>query len=215
MFADRILTDNISLERVSALVGNNIGVAAGSVEVCEDKRRLVIRDIGHVTAGRLCFAPDNIEKLVIAHEIHELCGLGRKLVIHLSSGFQNLLRSADGCGISLSEVHTLVIVHQVIQPEALSSSLVELFRERNKILLHLLPELRDIASVIAVAHHSRVAERQIVLVPHGLALMRAVLHEPVIQIVQLFLIFRKERRKGLVRFLADRAVTAVQIRPHQ
>ena len=73
MLIDRVICNDISLECVSALMCDDIGVAAGAVEIGKNERRSVIRQIGHITACFLGFSAKYIKQIVVTHEVHELC----------------------------------------------------------------------------------------------------------------------------------------------
>ena len=57
-----------------------------------------------------------------------------------------------------------------------------------KILLHLLPEGGHLVTAVAVSPHPRIAQRQIGIVSHRLALLRAAPDQPVVDLLDLLLI---------------------------
>ncbi len=173
VLADRIVRHQITLEGMPALMGDHIHVAAGAVEIGEDERRPVIRQIGHIAACLLGFPAEHIEQLVLAHKVHERSGLRRERAVHLPSGSQNLLRRADRSRIALLKIDAFVDVAQPVQTESSPAGLMNPLREGHKILLHLLPEGGHLVAAVAVSPHPRVAQRQIGIVPHRLALLRA------------------------------------------
>ena len=215
VLADRIVRHQITLEGMPALMGDHIHVAAGAVEIGEDERRPVIRQIGHIAACLLGFPAEHIEQLVLAHKVHERSGLRRERAVHLPSGSQNLLRRADRSRIALLKIDAFVDVAQPVQTESSPAGLMNPLREGHKILLHLLPEGGHLVAAVAVSPHPRVAQRQIGIVPHRLALLRAAPDQPVVDLLDLLLIRGIEGGHTVPRRLTDRPVRTAQIRRHQ
>ena len=108
MLTNRILHRDITLEGMSAFMRDHIHISAASVEVRKDKRGIIVRKICHVTAGLFCLSAKNIEKLIFAHEIHELTGLRRKLPVHPLPRCKYLIRSSGRLRIALREVNAFI-----------------------------------------------------------------------------------------------------------
>ena len=212
---DRILAGEIALEGMAAFMGYDIYVTAGPVEVCKNEGRIIDRHIGHIAPGSLGLAAQHIEQLVLHHEIIELFGLGGKLAVHLPARRKNLLRAAEGRGISVIKIYRIVDIAQLLKPQPLSSAVMELLRKGNQILLHLLPEGLHLLLAVTVAHHLVIAQLHKILISHLLGLSGAVLHQLIIQLVQLLHVGHEEIALSLPRRLSDISVRIDQVRPHQ
>ena len=92
VFLDRILTCHVPLKGMTALMSDDIQIPARPVKVCKNKRRMVIRQIGHVAARTLCLAAKHIEQLIFQHKIKKFLRLLRHIPVHHLSGLQDLLR---------------------------------------------------------------------------------------------------------------------------
>ena len=215
MFPDRILRRQISLERMSALVGHDIHISAGSVKVRKDKRRLVIRKIGHIAADCLRLSSEDIHQLIFHHKVKEFPGFRRKLPVHLLSRRQDLFRCTFRLWISLRSEYLLVRPGHNVHSKTISALLVHFFRKRHKNLFHLTAQIFHLFPSIAVSLHSQIAQRCIGFKSKLPRLLRAVFHQPVIQLIQ----FLSDALKKFVllfrRLSADSRIRAGQIRSQQ
>ena len=142
---------------MTAFMSYDINVTFCAVKVCKDKRRIVVGQVGHIAARSFGLSAENIEKLVLHHEVKEFLGFGRKLCVHLLSVLQNIFGSADGLGISFLKINTFVNVGKLFQTQSLSSSVMQLFCKRHEILLNLIAEVLHLILAVAVALHTVVA----------------------------------------------------------
>ena len=215
MLPDRIRAGQISLEGMSALMGDHVHIRAGAVKVCKDKGRIIVGHIGHISAGTLVLAPKHIKQTVLHHKIVKFPGLRGKLTVHLTPCLQDLLRRSLGRCISVRIEHGSVIQLQLIQTQTLSSLLVKLFREGHKVFLHLRTECLHLLLAVAVTPHAVIPQLHIVLIPHLLRLLRAVLHQLVIDLVQLIRIGPEKRTHSLPCSLSHLPIRAHQVRTQQ
>jgi len=70
------VTGFISLETMSKLVGQDIDVTAGAIEVREDNRAFMNGEISHIATALLPWLGVKEEKMVINHEVEEIIGVG-------------------------------------------------------------------------------------------------------------------------------------------
>ena len=215
MLADGIFRSDKSLERMAAFVGDNVRIPAGPVKVREDKRRLVVRQIGHVAASLLGLAADDVKQFVVTHEVHEPAGLRRQFIVHQAAGFQDLSRIAHRLRIALGKINSLIFKMKMIQSEPDPSSLMQLLCKWDEIALYLLSELPDILTPVAVSLHAGIPEIQIVLSAHRSCLLCAVFHQAVIDVIQLFPVLCKELGILFPCFHTDLPVLIVKIGIHQ
>ena len=82
-----------------------------------------------------------------------------------------------------------------------------------EILLDLPAESLYLVLAVAVAVHPVIPQFQIILVTHGSGLCGTVLHQFVVDTVQLFLIFQEKRAHLLPGLSADAAIRVYQIGP--
>ena len=169
---------------MAALMRDDIGVGRRSVEVCKDERDFIIRKLCHVSSSLLRLAPVHVEKSVFAHEVHELAGFLRKIVIKPASCLENFIRRADGLRISVGEVHILIVTTQPVKLQVLTAALLQFLRIGNKVIADLSAELLKVASSPAVAHHAAITEGEVIPVSEGLSLLRAVLYQFIIEIIE-------------------------------
>ena len=104
----------VGLERVPGLMCQHVDVCGGAVEIGEDKRRLVFRQRGTITAEVLVLARHEIEQLVFGHEIKEFYCLGRKIGVHLARLFHKFFRRSDGRCVAVGKHKLFVVIAQFI-----------------------------------------------------------------------------------------------------
>ena len=71
MFPNRISCYHKSLKCMSALMCDHICISTRSIEICKNKRSLIIREIRHISAGFFGFTPQHIKQVIVTHKIHE------------------------------------------------------------------------------------------------------------------------------------------------
>ena len=215
MLSDRILCSEIPLKRMTTLMRDDVHITAGTVKVSEDKRCMVERQIGHVTASFLGLAAQYVKQLVLHHEIKKFRSLRGQLTVHLLACCHDLFRGAGGRRVAVLEIYLLVDIAELLQTQTLSSAVMQFFREGYKILFDLLTESLYLVLTIAVTIHTVIAQFQIILVTHGSGLCGTVLHQFVVNGIQLLLIFPEKVTHFLPCLSADIAVAIHQIGPQQ
>lgn len=76
----------ITLEGMAALMGDDIHIPAGAVEVGKDKGRMEIRHVSHIAAHFFVLARQYLQKMIIQHEIEKFSGLLGELPVHFLTG---------------------------------------------------------------------------------------------------------------------------------
>ena len=94
---------------MAGFVGQYIHITGGSIKVAEDERGFIIGDLGAVAARGLAIAGKHIKQLVLKHKVNELRRLGRKLLVHLLAGRQNLIRGALRYGVAIRKADRLIV----------------------------------------------------------------------------------------------------------
>ena len=171
---------------VASLVGYDLHVARRAVEVGEDEGAVVAAEGGAVAAAGLALAGENVQQLVIVHEVDELGGLAAQLVIELAPGGEDVVRRALGLRVAAAELEGVVgVVHRVGLAEALGLAAVDGVGQGDDVLDNGLAEGLDVLLRVAVALHAVVAEGNVVAVAELLSHRVAQVHQLVIDGVQL------------------------------
>ena len=215
MLSDRILCSEIPLKRMTTLMRDDVHISAGTVKVSEDKRCMVQRQISHVTASFLGLAAQYVKQLVLHHEIKKFRSLRGQLTVHLLSCCHDLFRGSGGCRVAILKIYLLIDITELLQTQSLSSAVMQLLCKGYEILLDLPAESFYLVLAVAVAVHAVISQLQVILVTHGSGLCGTVLHQFVVDTVQLFLIFQEKVTHLLPCLSADIAVGIHQIGPQQ
>ena len=215
MLENRILRREIPLKSVSAFVCNHINIPCRSVEIRENKRHPIIRKHIHIASRALILSSQHIEELHFPHLPHELCRFRRKRGIHLLAGLHNLFRCSVWLRISFREEDVLIIVVEVRQPESLSSLFLEFFHKGNQIPFHLEAKIRNILLIVTIANHSGIAKFGKIRIAQKSSLLRPILHECIIEGIQLFSMLLKEGTVLLPCLLPGLSILRNQERTHK
>ena len=205
----------IALERVTGLVGHDLDIVLGVIEVRENERRVVIRNFRTVAAALLALGGEQVHEFIVNHVIEELGGLRGTPLVKMLCRRDNVVRRALRLRIARAELHRIVgVAHRVGLAEALCLSLVDLDRHRHHVLLYGLAELLDIGLVIAVSLHAAVADRQEIVVAELFADGISKVHQLVIESVKLFLVVLVPLSLRLPGCEASRIVRVILKRRH-
>ncbi len=171
---------------MSCLVGHHLHVMLRSVEVCEDKRHLVIGNAGAEAAACLAFRRKNIQQLPVQHHAEELAGLRTQFVIELPALRQNIVRRPYRSRIAGTECQCVICkAHRVFLTKTLRLLLIDLRRHRHQIFHHGRTELLHVFLRIAVAHHPVVTKLHITIVAQLASHLIPQMHKLVIQTVKI------------------------------
>ena len=137
MLTNRVLCCQISLKSMTAFMCHNIYITACSVEIGKNKRRFIIRNIGHIAAYCLCFSSEHIKKLIVHHKIKKFLGFRRKFLIHLLPCLKDFLRCSFRLWISFWTVYHLICIRKFRQSQTLFSFFKNTFCKRNPYFFYL------------------------------------------------------------------------------
>ena len=83
---------------MAGLVGHDLDVVLGAVEVGKNKRHFVIAQARAVATARLAGGGQHVHELVVQHFVEEHAGLGGKLLIELFALLEDASASPPGGG---------------------------------------------------------------------------------------------------------------------
>ena len=169
--------DAVGVEGVAGLMRQHVHVAGGAVEIGEDERHLVLRQIGAVAAGGLAGLGEHVEQFHVEHGVDELRRFGAQLMIHPLSGGEDLLRRALGLRVSVGEEELVVVQADAVHADAFLLCLLALGNDGDHVPCDLLTEGRDILRRVAVAAEAVVAELDVVLVAETAAALSVALFD--------------------------------------
>ena len=176
---------------MATFMGDDVHISACSVEVCKNKRRLEIWNIGHIAALTLCFSSEHVKKFVLHHKIKKFLCLRRQFTVHFLSCRKNFLRRSDRRRISIREIDVCINIGKLLHTNTLSALLVEFIGKWDKVFLHLFPEIFDHFLVITVAVHTVITKLHIILIAKLSCLLGSVFHHLIVNLVD-FICNRQE-----------------------
>lgn len=92
---------------MAGLMGHNLHIVLGAVEVGKDEGHLIIAQTGAVAAARLAGGGQHIHQLIVQHFVEELAGLGGKLLIEFLPCRRIASASPAGLGLPLRNIRAL------------------------------------------------------------------------------------------------------------
>ena len=116
-------------------MGDDVHISACSVEVCKNKWRLEIWNIGHIAALTLCFSSEHVKKFILHHKIKKFLCLWRQFTVHFLSCRKNFLRCSDRRRISIREIDICINIRKLLHANTLSALLVEFIGKRDKVFV--------------------------------------------------------------------------------
>ena len=162
----------------------------GAVKVGKDKGNLIIGDAGAVATAAFAFGGKNIQQFIVQHHAEEFAGLGRKLIIELATHGKDLIRCADGLGIAGAEFQRVIgKAHRIFFAQTLRLLAINAVRHRHQILHNRLAKLLYIFLGVAVAAHAVVSQRGITFIAQLFAHFITQMHQLIVKIIQLSLVF--------------------------
>ena len=200
-------------EGVARLVGEHVHIPGGAVEVGEDEGVAVVRQAGAVAAGGFALFGQHVEQLVFEHEVDKGSGLGGELLVHLLAGGQNLLWGALGHGGAVFEFQGVVVELKIGDAQAPGLPVLQLFGEGHQVPYHRVPEGGDVLRGVAVPALAQEAQLHEVLEAQLPGLFRAVLHQLVVEVVELLPVLVEEGALGLQSRPASGPVGALLVGP--
>ena len=203
--ADFLVPLEVEVEPVPALMGHDVGVLGGTVEVGEDERRPVRLEERAIPAGLLALPGGHVVQAVVQEEVNVLLRFRRQPGEHLPGLLQAELLVPQGHRVAFQEADAVPGV-EVLQTQTLPAALVQPGPHGYQRLLHLLPEACHVLRRVADAAHPPVAQRHIVGIAQQLRLTVPVVHQLVVQLLQLLPLLLPGGSHGLVHGLPDRPV---------
>ena len=198
----------VKCKGVAGLVGQNIHVIRGAVEVGENKRHLVGRERGAVATGCLAVTGENVEHLAVEHGLDEFPGLRAEILIHGLARSKDLLRRSLRLGVAVGEAELIVVDAQSIHADTLALGFLDLGDDGHQIRGDLVAELLQFLCAVAVAAQTVIAQLDVVVVAQHSALGVAVFHQLVIDLVQLLPVGIEDLALSLKGCAADGAIRA-------
>ena len=172
-------------EGVARLVGDDLDVVLGAVEVCEDEGDLIVHDRGAVAAAGFALRGEHVHQAVAQHLAEEHRRLRAELAVELHALCQNVVRRARRTRVSAAELQRGVgKAHRILLADALGLTAIDLRRDGDDIFPHRGAEGLDVLLRVAVSAHAVIAELGIAVVAELAAHRVAQLHELVIDAVE-------------------------------
>ena len=151
---------------VARLVGDDLDVALGAIEVGKDEGHVVIGEGGAVAAARLAGGGQHVEQLAVHHGAEEGAGLGGEFVVEFLPHGQNVIGAAHRARVAGAEHQRLVgIAQRVGNAQPLGLGAADAVGQRHQVLDDGGAELFNVRLGVAVALHAVVAQRGVALVP--------------------------------------------------
>ena len=143
---------------MAGLMGHDLHIVLGAVEVGKDEGHLIIAQTGAVAAARLAGGGQHIHQLIVQHFVEEFAGLGGKLLIEFFALPQDRIGIARRLGVAAAEHQGVVRhVHRVLLAKAAGLLPVDAVRQRHQIFDNGCTELFNVCLGVAVAAHAVVA----------------------------------------------------------
>ena len=170
---------------MAEFVGKDVDVAGGAVEVGEDERGLILREVGHIAARLFARLGFQIKHVVIGHKAEEERGLRREFVIHLLRGLDLIGGRAKRDWVAIFEGDPHVIDVGILDARAFELGLHELAGDRGHDLADLLAVRGDHLRGVVITAHADVAKLNVVLVAKLFGHLIAEFHELIVDVLDL------------------------------
>ena len=194
---------------MSGLVGHDVHVAGGAVEVRKDERLLVLRELRAVAAAPLVLAGIDVEGVVINHHVDEFAGLLAHGVVHLACSSEYLGLAASGNGVAAGDYDVVIVELVVVDAEALGVLGAQAGDDGDDVIQHVIAESLDLVLIVVDAPHAVVAQLDVVLVAHLLGHAVADVDHAVVDVVQLSAVLLEHLTEDFVCLAAGLAVVAL------
>ena len=208
---EAVVGDEVGVERVPGLVGHNVHVAGGAVEVRKDEGLLVQRELRAVAAAPLVLAGVDVEGVVVDHHVDELAGLLAHGVVHLARRGKDRGLAARGDGIAAGDDDVVIIELVVVDAEALGVFGAQTGYDGDDVHQHVLAEGLDLVLIVVDAPHAVVAQLDIVLVAHFLGHAVADVNHAVVDVVQLCAVLLEHLAEDFVCLATGLTVVALGV----
>ena len=155
---------------MTGLVGDDLDIVLGAVEVGKNERHFVIIQAGAVAAARLAGGGEQVHQLVVQHLVEELGGFGGQLLVELFALSHDGIGITAGFGVAAAE-HQGVVggVHRVLLAQAPGLLAVDAVGHGDEVFHHSSAEFFHISLGVAVAAHAVVAQGSVAFVPQFFA----------------------------------------------
>ena len=144
---------------MTSLVSNYFNIISCTVEIRENKRKLVISKFSTISTSGLTFFAQDIHKLIFKHCVNKFSGFWWKLVIKFTPGINNILGSALRQWISVTEFKCSIGKgKRVFHSGSLSLFTVKSVCNRNYIFQYRAAEPSNIFRSIAIPCHLKISK---------------------------------------------------------
>jgi hypothetical protein len=130
VFRNLDVAGEVGLEAVPKLMGEDIHVAGGPIEIGEDDRAFVNREIRHVAAALLAGFRVEEEQMVIHHEVEEIIRVRGKPLVHFLGVLDFFVGGAEGDRIAALEHEAQIIELRALDAGALGLLAYQLIGQR-------------------------------------------------------------------------------------
>ena len=200
-----IVSNEIGVEGVARLVGDDIHISGSAVEVGENEGLLKFRKFRAVAAAPFIFAAVHIKGVVFQHHVDKLRSFVAHGVIHLPCGSKDFSFS-ERSGVAARNHNAVIIEHIVFDSETLRILHAQAGHHRYHVTQDVFTEDTNLFLIITEPAHTVIAELDKVAVTH--LFCHAVTHvdHTVIDAVQFCLMLLQTAAENLEAFLAGFAV---------
>ncbi|MNM94005.1 hypothetical protein D3C81_1063940 [compost metagenome] len=138
----------IHLKSMPRFMRQHIDIAGRAVKIRENKRRFVFANESAVPTTPFAWFGDKIHQFIFRHKTKKFIRLGRQFRIHLRPVLHDPLGVALWGRVSRLEGKTLVVIQQLLHIDPVLLPLLQLCGNRHNMLLHLVPEVCYLLSII-------------------------------------------------------------------
>ena len=201
----------VAFQRMPCFMGQHIHIPRRAVPVGKDEGGLVIGQHFLITAAHFAGAAENVEHLVILHEVDELCRFGAELMVHLAGTGHQLVVAAVRHGVAVRKADGAVPEHGVLNAGALVAQSQSLLDHGHHLLHHFLAERGNLRRAVTDAVHADIAQLAVIVVAQDACLLVAILDHLIIDLVKLGAVGVKVNGFRLVSLTAHGGVSALLI----
>ena len=158
-----------------------VHVVGRAVEVGENERRFVIRQVGAVAARGLALLGEHVEQASVEHFVNKFRRLGAEGMVHFAARGQYFLRRAVGRGVSVRKAERVVVEFRVRHAGAGILQLLQFRHHGHEIFFDLRTVGGHVLQRVADAPHADGAQGDEILITQLSCLGRAVFHQLIVQ----------------------------------
>ena len=160
-----IVSNEIGVEGVARLVGDDIHISGSAVEVGENEGLLKFRKFRAVAAAPFIFAAVHIKGIVFQHHVDKLRSFVAHGVVHLPCGSKDFSFS-ERSGVAARNHNAVIIEHIVFDSETLRILHAQAGHHRYHVTQDVFTEDTNLFLIITEPAHTVIAELDKVAVTH-------------------------------------------------